>query len=193
MAIVNQFVIYGLSASGTSIASLYFLGTSKLAKDYTHELARYYPNSALLSVALTAFVIFLWHNCPCPANITALFGRVEISLRVSLYTTGCLVALAFRNFMNFRDRNNVANDAPPNVVNPPRDNVNPPIGIAADVHPPPEEFLITEPAAEFIIIPDVDHDVPAAAVEPGYIESLCEFIKSLLYDMLNAGDWVPDD
>ncbi|KAK8985277.1 hypothetical protein V6N11_068543 [Hibiscus sabdariffa] len=90
----------------------------------------------------------------------------NLSLKVSHYTSGCLVALAFRNFMNFRDRNNVTNDAPPNEVAPPRDhvdpsrdNVNPPRDIVADVDPPRADV---HPPIDFVA--DVHHAIDLALI-----------------------------
>ncbi|KAK9041954.1 hypothetical protein V6N11_017040 [Hibiscus sabdariffa] len=169
MTTVTQFVMYGLAATGTSVASIFLLGTLKLAKDYAHVLATYSPTLAYIFVALTVFLIFMWHFCPCPSI---------------LYTASCLGALAFRNFMNNRDRNNDEDDAARNVeddvaATPTQADEHPTIGIAADVSPTQEQFPITaphqtnvpavesvenmatttrEPAADFIInIPDDDN------------------------------------
>ncbi|KAK8712646.1 hypothetical protein V6N13_147878 [Hibiscus sabdariffa] len=56
------------------------------------------------------------------------------------------------------------------IINIPDDNNVPATPTHVDEHP---TIGIVEQ------FPDVDHDVPAAGVEPGYIGSLCEFIKSL--------------
>ncbi|KAK8622333.1 hypothetical protein V6N13_117254 [Hibiscus sabdariffa] len=77
-----------------------------------------------------------------------------------------IIPLAFRNFMNFRDRNNVTNDAPPNEVAPPRDhvdpsrdNVNPPRDIVADVDPPRADV---HPPIDFVA--DVHHAIDLALI-----------------------------